>query len=88
MNIHKKIIFTGRVQGVNFRRDTKEIADQLGVLGTVKNKDDGSVEVIAQGSEKGVEQMIASLRSKHSIDQVQQTTQDAAGTFSGFIIQK
>lgn len=48
--IHLKI--TGRVQGVFFRSSTKEKADALGITGWVKNCDDGSVEVLAQGEEE------------------------------------
>src|SRR3989344_5559541 len=47
---HLKII--GQVQGVFFRRSAKIEADKLGIVGWVKNSDDGSVEVMAQG-EKG-----------------------------------
>lgn len=43
-----KLTIAGRVQGVFFRKATKQKADELGVLGTVRNLDDGQVEVIAQ----------------------------------------
>lgn len=37
----------GRVQGVWFRKFTKDVADRLGVKGYVRNLDDGSVEIVA-----------------------------------------
>jgi acylphosphatase len=40
----------GRVQGVFFRAWTREVGEGLGLLGTVKNRGDGSVEVHALGS--------------------------------------
>lgn len=40
----------GRVQGVGFRYFTWHKAQQLGLLGYVHNCQDGSVEVVAQGS--------------------------------------
>jgi acylphosphatase len=40
----------GRVQGVFFRAWTREVAEGLGLLGTVKNRGDGSVEAHALGS--------------------------------------
>jgi acylphosphatase len=43
-----KLTIAGRVQGVFFRKATKQKADELGVIGTVRNLDDGQVEVIAQ----------------------------------------
>ena len=36
--IAKRVIFTGRVQGVGFRYTTKEIATGFDVCGTVKNQ--------------------------------------------------
>lgn len=44
----------GRVQGVFFRASTKEKAEALGVAGWVKNCDDGSVEIVAEGEEKAL----------------------------------
>jgi acylphosphatase len=43
-----KIQVTGRVQGVYFRRFTQSKAKDLGVKGSVKNLEDGRVEIIAQ----------------------------------------
>jgi acylphosphatase len=45
-------IVQGRVQGVGFRYSTLAKARALGVNGFVKNKDDGTVEVVAEGDEK------------------------------------
>jgi acylphosphatase len=42
----------GRVQGVFFRAETKRVADSLGLTGWVRNCEDGSVEVFAQGPEE------------------------------------
>ncbi len=39
----------GRVQGVWFRKHTKEQADLLGIRGMVRNEPDGSVYVEAEG---------------------------------------
>lgn len=38
----------GRVQGVGFRYFTKLLADKMTIRGTVENKIDGSVKIIAQ----------------------------------------
>ena len=46
-----KMNVQGRVQGVGFRYMTKMVADQLGVTGTVKNEDDGSVTIEAIGND-------------------------------------
>lgn len=40
---------TGRVQGVLFRAWTREVATEMGLRGTVRNRSDGSVEAHVQG---------------------------------------
>lgn len=42
----------GNVQGVFFRKSAKIEADKLGIVGWVRNKDDGSVEILAHGAKK------------------------------------
>ncbi len=51
----------GRVQGVGYRDAAVHIAEELGLVGWVKNAPDGSVETRAQGSESVLEQYIAFL---------------------------
>jgi acylphosphatase len=50
----------GRVQGVGFRWFVENEAAKLGIAGWVRNRSDGSVEVLAQGTR---EQLFA-LRAK------------------------
>lgn len=52
----------GRVQGVGFRWWTRKTADRLGVLGTVKNLRDGTVEVMARAEETAMEKFVNMLR--------------------------
>jgi len=46
---HLNITVKGVVQGVFFRASTKDQADQLGICGLVRNEQDGSVYVEAEG---------------------------------------
>ncbi|CAG7856996.1 hypothetical protein MCAMS1_01685 [biofilm metagenome] len=53
-----KLLISGRVQGVFFRKFTKQKANELDIFGTVRNLDDGSVEVIAQAEADKLEAFI------------------------------
>lgn len=46
-----KALAEGRVQGVNFRRHVKSLADSYGLDGDVRNLSDGTVEISVQGPE-------------------------------------
>lgn len=55
---HVSIRIYGKVQGVFFRASTKEKADELGIHGTVRNENDGSVAIEAEGGEETVGKFI------------------------------
>lgn len=48
-------IIKGKVQGVGYRITAQLNAIKIGVTGTIKNLDNGDVEVFAQGSEIQIE---------------------------------
>jgi tRNA pseudouridine55 synthase len=52
----------GRVQGVGYRYFVKEKAQNLDIFGYVKNLEDGTVEVLAQGSEENLQKLIEELK--------------------------
>ena len=52
MNIQRKIVLRGKVQGVGFRNATWIKAIELGIRGSVRNLDDGSVEILASATDK------------------------------------
>ncbi|MDH7518120.1 MAG: acylphosphatase [Candidatus Thermoplasmatota archaeon] len=58
MKIRAHVVISGRVQGVFFRANTKQKADQLGLAGWVRNTSDGKVEALFEGEEKFVQEMI------------------------------
>lgn len=51
MKICRRCIVKGRVQGVFYRSTTRQQAIKLGISGYVKNRHDGSVEVLACGEQ-------------------------------------
>ena len=56
------VLISGRVQGVAFRWVTEDVANQLKVLGCVRNLLDGRVEVMAEGEEKILIQFLEFLK--------------------------
>lgn len=55
----RRVRVYGRVQGVFFRKWTADQARALGVRGWVRNRLDGSVELVAHGEDQAVEALIA-----------------------------
>ena len=56
--IRRHVLIKGMVQGVNFRNATKQEADQLGIVGWVKNLEDGRVEAMFEGTPDAMQRMI------------------------------
>jgi acylphosphatase len=54
-----RAIVSGRVQGVAFRHSTTEEARRLGVVGWIKNRDDGTVELEAEGAADQISALLA-----------------------------
>ena len=54
----KHITVKGRVQGVFFRRNAQQKADELNITGWVRNMDDDTVEIVAQGEENELQKFI------------------------------
>ncbi len=52
------LVIEGKVQGVFYRASAKEKADLLGLSGYVRNLNNGSVEVIAEGKHEDINQLI------------------------------
>ncbi len=57
-----RAVVRGAVQGVGYRDVTLRRAGGLGVMGWVRNAEDGSVHVHAEGPEPAVEQLLSFLR--------------------------
>jgi DNA ligase D-like protein (predicted 3'-phosphoesterase) len=57
-----RALVSGAVQGVGFRESTRRRARKLGLLGWVRNEDDGTVGVHAEGEPDAIEELVAFLR--------------------------
>ncbi len=58
----RRVVVSGRVQGVFFRRSTVELAEALALGGWVSNRDDGAVEAVFEGDEAAVEEAVRFCR--------------------------
>jgi acylphosphatase len=60
----------GMVQGVNFRSETLQKAQKLGLVGFVRNEPDSSVYIEAQGEEVQLKDFIQQCKQGYSLYQV------------------
>jgi len=83
------LVVRGRVQGVYFRASAKREARQLGLTGWVKNRNDGAVEVLAEGEEDQVKDFLAWAKhgpSTARVDKVETRWRSYTGEHSNFRI--
>lgn len=79
----------GRVQGVYYRASMAQQAARAGLVGWVRNCEDGSVESIAEGTRAAIESLLAWCREGPPgarVERVDITWNEASGEFSGFVI--
>ena len=87
MRLHA--IVSGIVQGVNFRYYTRREAQRLLLTGWVRNRPEGTVEVIAEGPRAQLERLLAFLRvgpPAARVSGVEATWEKASGEFAAFEI--
>ena len=88
MQQRRTYLFSGHVQGVGFRYTTHNIAQQHNVLGYVRNLPDGRVELVMEGDECEIEDVVKNLRRKMScfVRDIKTETAPATGEFQQFYI--
>ena len=80
---------TGRVQGVGFRWFARDRATALGLSGWVRNRADGSLEVLAEGPTEALEAFEAALRlgpPRAVVGSVQAMRSEGPAVEAGFVI--
>jgi acylphosphatase len=60
--VRRRVLITGRVQGVWFRESCRDQAQAAGVAGSVRNLADGRVEVVLEGPPAAVDEVVAWCR--------------------------
>ena len=80
--------YSGRVQGVGFRFTAQRLAENLDIKGWVKNLSDGTVQLVAEGSEDNLNKLLGQLNAhfKDDIEDVRIGWQEPAGKFREFNI--
>jgi acylphosphatase len=58
MKARVRILITGLVQGVFFRREITDLARKLGLTGWVRNLPDGRVEATAEGEKLKIDELV------------------------------
>ena len=77
----------GVVQGVGFRMFVLEYARAFGLTGWVRNRYDGRVEVVAEGTNAQLERLVDRLRTgprSAFVEELQKEWQPASGEFRSF----
>ncbi|HEY1683218.1 MAG TPA: acylphosphatase [Tepidisphaeraceae bacterium] len=82
------IHFSGRVQGVGFRYTVQNIALQFNIRGYVKNLPDGQVELVMEGAESEMNQIVCRISEKMNgfIKDTKTQSAPATGEFAHFAI--
>ena len=61
--VRRRVVASGRVQGVFFRESTRREAERRGVAGWARNRADGTVEAVFEGEPDAVERLVGFVRS-------------------------
>ncbi|MDP9750913.1 MULTISPECIES: acylphosphatase [Thermoanaerobacter] len=85
--VHLRI--TGHVQGVGLRYSVYQKAVSLGIAGYAENLYDGSVEVVAEGEEENIKELINFIKTGlrwARVDNVEENWSDYKGEYRDFRI--
>ncbi len=86
-----KLIISGRVQNVGFRHFVKKHAQERDIKGYVKNKEDGTIEIIGEGEEKNINEFIEKCEQgplRSQVDSVDRDEEEAKKEYAEFRIKK
>ena len=90
MRIARRLVISGRVQGVGFRYFTQEVAAREGVTGWVRNLPDGRVEAYVEGENDAVTRVERAIRQGPrgaSVHAVEVGAEEPGGAYREFGIE-
>jgi acylphosphatase len=85
----RRVLYTGRVQGVGFRYTAHRLAQGFSVSGFVRNLTDGNVELLVEGEPARVKGFLEAIKSEmgHYIYEAHEELEPAGNApFHGFSI--
>lgn len=86
-----RVVFRGLVQGVYFRAHCQRRAEELGLLGYVRNLRDGTVEAVFEGERElikdGIEWNVSQQPHAH-VEKADVRWETPTGEFAGFEIRQ
>ncbi|TFH46132.1 MAG: acylphosphatase [ANME-2 cluster archaeon] len=88
-NARVHLFISGKVQGVFFRQNTFIRARELALSGWVKNLSDGRVEVVIEGTQEHVYEMVGWCRigkPRAKVTDVDEIWEEPCGEFDSFEI--
>jgi len=91
MNVARKFVISGEVQGVGFRYFAQRSAARHQVRGYVRNLEDGRVEALAEGPAKAVEEFkldLAAGPSYSKVEHLEETVLDPTGRYPTFRVER
>jgi acylphosphatase len=86
--VRRRIVISGRVQGVFFRDSLRRLAERDGVAGWARNTAEGTVEAVFEGDPAAVERLVSFARTgpaEARVDAVEVSEEESEG-LSGFSI--
>ena len=89
--VPRRVVYSGRVQGVGFRYSTARIARRHPVTGYVRNQPDGTVELVVVGPADAVDAFldeIAAVFAENISDCRSETLSTSAEAFARFEIRR
>jgi acylphosphatase len=87
--VRARVTVTGRVQGVGYRAFTVLVATQRGLVGGVRNLDDGRVELEVEGPKDSIVALLEELRvgpPSSRVTAVQTEWSNATGRYADFLV--
>ena len=71
-----KIIISGTVQGVFFRKYIEEKANELKIRGFIRNLENGDLEVVAEGRDENVNELLGKCKQGPSQSDVKEVRKE------------